>query len=313
MDTGSHWVAVTRHAMHQHGAFSAGEAVARGVPRSTVRSWARRGRVRRLHDNVYAIEGSPPTWHQSIIAAVKAAGVGAAASHRSAAGLWGLLEDVDDVEICVPAARRPRLEGVTVHRLTAVESKYTTVRDHVPTANPLLTMAQLGAVLRPWQVSEALERGLTARLFTMAAVEWIRTDLSRRGRDGIGVLGQILDDRALGSKRADGLLEPRMARLLRVHGIEGWAFQFEVVISGRRYRIDFAFPQWRLAIEVDGYRKRSSPEAMQRDLERQNDLVHAGWTVLRFTWHDVVRRPEYVARSILCALPSSSLDEFASW
>ena len=28
-------------------------------------------------------------------------------------------------------------------------------------------------------------------------------------------------------------------------------------------------------------------------------LVAAGWTVLRFTWDDVVRRPEQVASSIL--------------
>ena len=35
-----------------------------------------------------------------------------------------------------------------------------------------------------------------------------------------------------------------------------------------------------------------------RDARRQNALVAAGWTVLRFTWHDVVNDPTNVARTI---------------
>jgi very-short-patch-repair endonuclease len=36
--------------------------------------------------------------------------------------------------------------------------------------------------------------------------------------------------------------------------------------------------------EVDGYEHHSGREAFTRDRERQNALVLAGWTVLRFTW-----------------------------
>jgi very-short-patch-repair endonuclease len=41
---------------------------------------------------------------------------------------------------------------------------------------------------------------------------------------------------------------------------------------------------------------------MQADLDRQNALVREGWTVLRFTWADVVRRPAPVAALITEAL-----------
>ena len=41
-----------------------------------------------------------------------------------------------------------------------------------------------------------------------------------------------------------------------------------------------------------------TPERFQRDRSRQNRLVAAGWTVLRFTWRDLVERPGYVVRTI---------------
>jgi len=65
-------------------------------------------------------------------------------------------------------------------------------------------------------------------------------------------------------------------------------------------RIDFAFPDRRLAIELDGY----GPHAhrFQRDRSRQNGLVLMGWTVLRFTWADVVERPAYVVAALTTAL-----------
>ena len=85
--------------------------------------------------------------------------------------------------------------------------------------------------------------------------------------------------------------------------------QFEVYDRSRWVaRVDFANPDSRLAIEVDGYELRASPAAMQADLDRQNALVREGWTVLRFTWADVVRRPARVAdlvRSTLGSIPTT--------
>ena len=52
----------------------------------------------------------------------------------------------------------------------------------------------------------------------------------------------------------------------------------------RIVRIDFAWPDCRLAIEVDGRAFHSSDEAFERDRERRNDLEVAGWMVLNVTW-----------------------------
>lgn len=52
-------------------------------------------------------------------------------------------------------------------------------------------------------------------------------------------------------------------------------------------RVDLAFPAWRLAVEYDGRAVHERPEVFARDRERQNELVRAGWTVLRFTAADL--------------------------
>ncbi|MGI8684340.1 MAG: DUF559 domain-containing protein [Acidimicrobiales bacterium] len=49
---------------------------------------------------------------------------------------------------------------------------------------------------------------------------------------------------------------------------------------------------------MDGWESHSSPRALQSDLDRQNALIALGWAVIRFTWHDVVRRPAKVAAGV---------------
>ena len=62
--------------------------------------------------------------------------------------------------------------------------------------------------------------------------------------------------------------------------------------------IDVALVGARIAIEIDGWAYHSDIARFQRDRHRQNDLIVAGWTVLRFTWADITRRPEYVINVI---------------
>ena len=90
-----------------------------------------------------------------------------------------------------------------------------------------------------------------------------------------------------------------MMRLCHSHGLPMPRFQY-VIRRGKVFvaKVDFAYPEIKLAIEVDGYETHSSLDAFQHDRSRQNDLVELGWTVLRFTWDDVVHRPEAVASRI---------------
>lgn len=53
--------------------------------------------------------------------------------------------------------------------------------------------------------------------------------------------------------------------------------------TAARTLLHLAYPEHRLAIEIDGFRWHSSPARKRADEERQNRLILAGWTVLRFS------------------------------
>ncbi|NUR31253.1 MAG: DUF559 domain-containing protein, partial [Catenulispora sp.] len=93
--------------------------------------------------------------------------------------------------------------------------------------------------------------------------------------------------------------ERLLTRLLTTAGITGWTAQEPIFDeAGLIGPADFAFPGARLLVEVDSHARHSSPGAFQRDRERQNRLAAAGWNTLRFTWADIVQRPEHVVRAV---------------
>jgi very-short-patch-repair endonuclease len=63
-------------------------------------------------------------------------------------------------------------------------------------------------------------------------------------------------------------------------------------------RVDFAYPELKYAIEVDGYEAHTGRRAFEHDRVRQNDLVDDGWTIHRFTWREVEDRPGRVVDRI---------------
>ena len=67
-------------------------------------------------------------------------------------------------------------------------------------------------------------------------------------------------------------------------------------------RVDLAYPGRRIAVALDGFSWHSSRTAFVSDRNRQNRLVLLGWTVLRFTWADVVDNPESVVALLSQAL-----------
>jgi very-short-patch-repair endonuclease len=54
-----------------------------------------------------------------------------------------------------------------------------------------------------------------------------------------------------------------------------------------RYRIDFAIPDRKFGIELDGHASHSSTAAIARDRKRQRDLEMAGWRIIRFGGSEV--------------------------
>ena len=158
------------------------------------------------------------------------------------------------------------------------------------------------------------------------------TDLIRRGApdDGIVLLDRLvaagivrLDavrdavadlPRCRGSRQAreiaglaDGLAESPQETCLRLlmlrAGLRAPVAQFRVFDEdGFIARVDFAYPELRLAIEYDG-QWHAEPGQLGRDRRRLNRLTEAGWRVLFVTAADL-HDPETLIRRIRRALAS---------
>ena len=122
-----------------------------------------------------------------------------------------------------------------------------------------------------------------------------------RGRRGQATLKRSLARRSTSSSR-ESELEDRTSWLLRRHRVPAPVAQFEVVIDGERFRLDFAWPAQRVALECDGWAFHGNREAFTTDRRRRSILAAAGWRVLVVTYQDVVSRPNWVVAQIERAL-----------
>jgi len=247
---------------------------------------------------VYRLSGAPVTWDQQMLAA--ALYTGGPSSHRGSALLWGVdLGPMPPREIAVFRSHAPRPPGVVVHRSLDLDPAHIVRRRGIPVTNPLRMLVDLGAVVGHEDVETALDSLLSRRIVTIAGVRAFREKLGGRGRRGAGVLGEVLDNRALAKLRADSLLEPMMARLCRARGLVMPDFQVWVRVRGKWFRMDFAYPSEMVNIEVDGYEHHGGKyQNWLSDLDRDAELTAMGWQVLRFPREAIRHRPANTARII---------------
>jgi very-short-patch-repair endonuclease len=147
------------------------------------------------------------------------------------------------------------------------------------------------------EIDALVDAALATRLIKMdrlvAAVEG-RTMHGHRGRIR---LRERLAQRGVTGSPYPSVLESRMARLLRRYGLPVPKAQVDWG-PNRCYRLDFAYSDILLAIEVDGWLYHFTPEQQRYDHQRRNRLISQGWTVLHYTWWDVTREPDRVAEEI---------------
>lgn len=83
--------------------------------------------------------------------------------------------------------------------------------------------------------------------------------------------------------------------------------EYERAVPGRKYRLDIALPDQRLAIEVDGWEWHGKHKGdFQRDRTRQNLLTVNNWRILRFTAGEIRKDMDAVMETIANAIQERS-------
>jgi hypothetical protein len=183
-----------------------------------------------------------------------------------------------------------------VYRL-ALQDMDVVRRWSMPVTTPVRTWRDLAAILQPpalLAITDQLVNGLASRLE-------LEAELHRRptGR-GCARARLVLP---LADPRAESPMESVVRWLVHDAALPAPAVQYAVRDESGTVvaRADLAWPDRKVLVEFDGdvHRER---DVFVKDLRRQNRVVAAGWTVLRFTSADVLGRPEEVIAAIRRAL-----------
>jgi len=284
------------YAEDHHGLVSLSAALQRGLGRATWFRALQDGRLTLVHRGVARLPGAPTTREQAIAAAVLATGPGSLASHRSAAHLWGIARPDDDpVEVIVTRRNRsPDIDGVIVHRPRDQRDLKPTLKARIPATNVLRLLCDLGAV-DPATVPAAVGHVVTARLASPVALRAAIDRHSRRGRHGTPAFRTALEEWVIDGKPVDSVLEPAMRRLFEIHRLP--PYEFHARIAG--FEVDFWIVGTPIVLECDGWEFHAKSRAQQdADAARDAHLAEHGVLSLRFTYHQIVRRPAEQARRI---------------
>ncbi|HTK63181.1 MAG TPA: type IV toxin-antitoxin system AbiEi family antitoxin domain-containing protein [Pseudonocardia sp.] len=279
----------------QAGVISRGQAVAEGLSVHAVNRRLATGRWQRLHPSVYLVNGARPTDEVHLRAAVLWAGDSAVAGGPWAAWWHGMLErPVGPIIVTVPpsSGRRGR-DGVRVRRRGLARADVEELRGVELTA-PALTALETAVALGQ-QGPEFLDRALQ-RSISHAAV--CRAHSRQLNATGSRVAGDLL---AAAGDRAASAAERLLIGILRAAGLRGWKVAHPV----GPVHLDVAFVREKVALEVDGWAWHWDVGRFRADRRRQNELVMRGWTVLRFTWHDLHDHQDRVLAEIKAALAAS--------
>lgn len=274
-----------------------------GVADRTCRDWEQRGRLGQVLPGVYVVEGTPLTYEGRVQAALLWGGDDGVAFHRCAARVWSLDVGLAPIEIAVPGhPRAPRGVKVYTVRIDPQDVRRASGLSVVSPARMLLT---LGAVVPERTVESIMDQALRRGLTDVAQLMEVLERVGRKGVHGVAVFRRLMKLRSLSPEALRSELELRLLRLIRRERLPEPERRHEIVLGGRHFEIDFAYPDLSIAIEADGREFHTGREAMQSDLTRQNQIVLGRWRVLRFTWEDVTRRPKHVAAVIRRAIELS--------
>lgn len=115
-----------------------------------------------------------------------------------------------------------------------------------------------------------------------------------KGPPGARQVGRLPDVIRLAEPVSESPMETRIRLAVVFAGLPLPVSQHPVVVAGRSFRLDLAYPEMMLAIEYNG-REHLTPERADADLVREQLIVEAGWPVVRFRAGVVLGSPSTVA------------------
>jgi len=293
-------------ASHQAGVISREDLLVAGWSQSGIDRALSSGRLVRIVNGVYRVAGSPSSRRRSQVAALTACAPDGYLARRTAAEVHGLLPVAPGpLQLVMPHHRKaPALPpGLAVVMRSRTLSPHDVVaQEGLQLTSVARTILDLAPTLSSSALAELVATGLRLRVVDeMELSAAVDAHPAARGRARLRAALDLLAE--------DGRLARAEVEIAALAAIVGAGLPRPVV--GLRIldhtgafvaEVDLGYPRARLALEIDGYRWHSTPEQKLADEERQNRIILAGWSVLRFSAQVVRREPEVLVAAVAEAL-----------
>lgn len=279
-------------AQTQHGVVARRQLAAYGLGRGAIDARVRIGQLRVLHRGVYAMGAAPLSMRARWLAAVLACGDNTVLSHRSAAGLWGLMRPRPaPVEATSPHGGRGAA-AIRLHR-SPLHDDECTVEARIPVTSVARTLLDLAGVLDGDGLRRAFEEADRQKLLRMPELERV---CARAGkRKGIPAL-RHLAAAAREPVTTRSPLEDRFAEFCREHLRDLPAPLTNVSILD--HEVDAYWPSHRLVVEMDSWEFHGHRAAFERDRARDAKMQAAGYRVIRLTYRQLETEASRIATQL---------------
>jgi very-short-patch-repair endonuclease len=216
----------------------------------------------------------------------------AAITGKSAAWLWGVrLASADDlVDVVTPPGHRIGVAAGLRVRTSPLPAADLDELGDVTVTTPLRTAWELALRLEPVEAvvyCDAL--AALGRVDPAGLTDYLNGRAGQRGCRAAGHVFGLVDG------RSESPQESRLRVHLVLAGLPSPVPQHKVEVAGSVIgRVDFAWPQVKVAVEYDGI-WHADAEQLIRDRERLNALQSAGWHVHHVTVRDMRDIPKTIA------------------
>lgn len=296
---------IAERARHQLGLITYAQLDDVGVSRAARRALIASGRYEQRGRRVLADAAAPATPEQRILAAALDV-PGSVATGPTGAWLCGARGFRPwPVHLLVKRGGHHRpAEGVLHETFWLPEHHRQTVLG-VPCVSDSRLPFELAADVHPLRLRRVVDFLVSSRGLEVDALARVVAELCRSGRPGSAEMRVVVDERLPGYVPPASELEAVFRDVCAAAGIPQPVRQLNAGGDAWIGRVDVAFPEAKLLIELDSRRWHDTSTAFEDDRQRTNDLVLAGWRVVRITWRMLHDHPERVVTLIRRLLADS--------
>jgi very-short-patch-repair endonuclease len=274
-------------AARQWGVVSHAQLVESGINRNGIARWTAAGRLHRVHPGVFAVGHLALGIEARLTAALFYAGPGAAL-YGVTAGWWlGIVPATPQRLHVVSPSKRRSLPDVRIHRSRTIQRIW---HGRLPVTPPAQTLLDMAGDVRFTVLRRALAEAEYLRLVTVDDVAAVLG----RGKQGSAMLRVALETHRPELARTRSRMEERF-----VLHCERYSLTQPVLnVSIAGWVVDAVWFEQKVVVELDSRTAHSTARAIENDHRRDLELRAAGYTVLRYTWRQLVEEPEQVVADL---------------